>query len=83
MLKGERSGVASLDEKYFISTVWSDAPASASVVAMIARTSEPTLLSVEVTSMKRFLVDVETFVSLPLMIGGKERTVFFESLRIG
>src|SRR5947209_3944991 len=83
MLEGDRSGVASLDEKYFISTVWSDAPASASVVAMIARTSAPSFLSVEVTSMKRFLVDAETFVSLPLMIGGKERTVFFESLRIG
>ena len=83
MLEGERSGVASLDETYFISTVWSDAPASASVVAMIARISAPTLLSVEVTSMKRFFVDVETLVSLPLMIGGKERTIFFESLRIG
>src|SRR3989441_12480383 len=83
MLEGERSGVASLDEKYSISTVWSDAPASASVVAMIARTSAPSFLSVEVTSMKRLLVDAATFVSLPLRIGGKGRTVFSQPRRLG
>src|SRR5438105_304641 len=59
------------------------APMSASVATITARTSSPASASVEVTSMKRFLVLVSTLVSTPLIIGGKERTTPFESLRMG
>ena len=84
IFRGDISGVIFL--LFFgYSTLTDSIPArmSARAATIMARTSSPASASVEVTSMNRFLVLVSTFVSTPLIMGGKERTTPFESLRMG
>lgn len=49
------------------------------IVTSMLLTISTLVLSIAVTSMKTFLVVAEIFEWLPLMIGGREQTVFLES----
>ena len=80
---GARSGVTLVPSRYSTRTVSSVAPASASAAQMIASASSPIRWSVDVTSTNMSLVLVSTLVTLPLIMGGNERTVPAESLSTG
>src|SRR5947208_1582730 len=81
--RGERSGVAKVLSAYFVrtSSIWP--PRSAKAVARIARQPLTASRSVPVTSRNRFLVSDVSCVRIPLITGGKLRTLPAESVMIG